>query len=208
MRSRWPASRSRGAVAEHDELADALGAAAAGFGGHQGGELVGGGEAAQVAGGVGVAHRPAVLVGGGLGKQADQFGLAGAGSPVGALAGPVGDRGRHHGHPGAVDGDVQLVRRRVLAADAGSTATLPRVTAADSAVSRSATAAPSVSAERSIRLADNRIPASSASRSAAAANGCAAAARAVIERRPGDSDAPATPRSSSRGAIPCPHSAQ
>jgi len=85
---------------------------------------------------------------------------------------------------------------------------LRRVIAADSAVSRSAAAAPSVSAERSIRLADNRIPDSSASRSAAVANGSAAAARAVIERRPGDSEASVTPRSSSRGAIPCSHSAQ
>ena len=36
------------AVAEHDELADVVGAAAARLGGHQGGELVGGGEAAQL----------------------------------------------------------------------------------------------------------------------------------------------------------------
>ena len=48
------------AVAEDDELADVVGAAAAGFGVHQGGELGGGGEAAQVAGGVRVAHRAAV----------------------------------------------------------------------------------------------------------------------------------------------------
>ena len=107
------------AVAEHDELADVVGAAAAGFGVHQGGELLGGGEAAQVAGGVGVAHRPALLVEAGLGEQAGEFDLAGAGPAVGALAGPAGDRGRHHGHAGAVDGDVELVRRLVLAAVAG-----------------------------------------------------------------------------------------
>ncbi len=53
-----------GAVAEDDELPEVVGAAAVGFGVHQGGELVGGGEAAQVAGGVGVAHlgRPCVMV--------------------------------------------------------------------------------------------------------------------------------------------------
>ena len=101
----WVASfQIQGAVAEHDELADVLGAAAAGLGRHQGGERLGGGEAAQGAGGVGVAHRPAVFVEGGLGEQAGEFDLAGAGPAVGALAGPVGDRGRHHGHAGAVDG--------------------------------------------------------------------------------------------------------
>ena len=57
-----------GAVAEHDELADVISAAAAGFGGHQGGELVDGGEAAQIAGGARVAHRSALLIGGGLGE--------------------------------------------------------------------------------------------------------------------------------------------
>jgi len=56
-----------GAVAEHDGLADVIGAAAAGLDGHQGGELLGGGEAAQVAGGVGVPNRSAFVVGGGLG---------------------------------------------------------------------------------------------------------------------------------------------
>ena len=48
------------AVAEDDELADVVGAAAAGLGVHQGGELGGGGEAAQVAGRVRVSDRPSV----------------------------------------------------------------------------------------------------------------------------------------------------
>ena len=82
-----------------------------------------GGEAGQVAGGVRVAHRPAVGVDLGLGEQAGQFDLAGAGSPVGGLAGAVGDRGAHHRHAGAVDGDVELVRRR--AAVGGQHADLP-----------------------------------------------------------------------------------
>ena len=101
----------RRAVAEHDELADVVGAAAAGFGVHQGGELGGGRDAAQVAGGVGVAHRAALLVEPGLGEQAGEFDLPGAGPAVGALAGPVADGGGHHRYSGAVDGDVELVRR-------------------------------------------------------------------------------------------------
>ena len=50
-------------------------------------------------------------------------------------------------------------------------------------------AAPSASADRSIRLAVRAIPASSASSRAAFANGTAAAARAVIARSPGDIEA-------------------
>ena len=97
-------------VAEDDELADVIGAAAAGFGVYLGGEFGGGGEAGQIAGGVRVAHRPAVGVNPGLGEQAGQFDLTGAGSPVGGLAGAVGDRGGHHRHAGAIDGDIELVR--------------------------------------------------------------------------------------------------
>ena len=80
--------------------------------------------------------------------------------------------------------------------------------AVDSAWMRAAATVPSCSALRSIRLVGNRIPASSANRSAAVANGVAAAARAVILRSPGDSDAPVTPSSSSRGTMPRPHEAQ
>ena len=148
------------------------------------------------------------LVEGGLGEQAGEFDLAGAGPPVGALGGPAGDRGGHHRHAGAVDGDVELVRRIAVLAGAGSTASVPHAIAADSVVMRLAAVVPSVSAERSIRLSDNRIPASSASRSAAVANGSAAAARATMRRRPGDRDASVTPRSSSRGTIPRPQAAQ
>ncbi|MHA7648366.1 hypothetical protein ACX9NE_03165 [Mycobacterium sp. ML4] len=55
-------------VARDDELTDVIGPAAAGFGVHQGGELGGGGEATQVAGGLWVAHRSACLIDGGLGE--------------------------------------------------------------------------------------------------------------------------------------------
>ena len=114
-----------------------VGAAAAGFGVHQGGEL---GRRARSCPGSwwsrgrapgGPARR------GGLGEQAGEFDLAGAGPPVGALAGPVGDGGGHHRHPGAVDGDVELVRRLCSprSAGAGSTPTRRRAIAADSAAS-------------------------------------------------------------------------
>ena len=106
------------AVAEHDQLADVVGAAAAGLGVHQGGEFGGGGEAGQVAGGVRVAHRPARLVEPGLGEQGGEFDLAGAGPPVVGLAGAAVGRGGHHRHAGAVDGDVEHVgqQRRPVAA--------------------------------------------------------------------------------------------
>ena len=59
-----------------------VGAAAAGLGGQQGGELTGGGEAGQVAGGVGVAQGVAVLVQFGLGEDSGEFDFAGAGAAV------------------------------------------------------------------------------------------------------------------------------
>ena len=72
---------------------------------------MGGREGGQVAGGAGVADGMAVLVHGGLGEHAGELDLAGAGPPVGGLAGPAGGLGAHHGYPGAVDRDVQLVRQ-------------------------------------------------------------------------------------------------
>lgn len=99
------------AVTEDDELADVIGAAAAGLGRYQGGELGGGGEAAHIAGGVRVAHRSPVGVDPGLGEQGGEFDLAGSGAPVGTLGGPVAHGGGYHRYPGAVDGDVELVRR-------------------------------------------------------------------------------------------------
>ena len=71
-----------------------------------------------------------------------------------------------------------------------------------------ASAVPLASAARSTRLAVSRTPASFSSSRAAPANGPAAAARSFIAARPGDIDVPATPSSSSRGARPCPQSAQ
>ena len=131
------------------------------------------------------------LVEGGLGEQAGEFDLAGAGAPVGRLAGAAGDGGGHHGHAGAVDGDVELVRhhrRRQHAhppvRDRGGLgpASVPRRR-------RRRLRLP-----RSIRLGDNRIPASSANRSAALANGAAARgagghlAQPRRQRRPGDAE--------------------
>jgi hypothetical protein len=78
-----------GAVAEEDELAHVVGAAAAGLGVHQGAELLDRVEGVHVAGGVRIAHRVALLELG-LGEQAGQLDLAGAGPAVLALAGPVG----------------------------------------------------------------------------------------------------------------------
>jgi hypothetical protein len=72
-------------IAEDDELADVLGAAAAGLGVHEGGELLDRVEGVYVAGGGRVAYRPAALVAGGLGEQAGELDLAGADPPVGAL---------------------------------------------------------------------------------------------------------------------------
>src|ERR1035438_9530603 len=62
--------------------------------------------------------------------------------------------------------------------------------------------------DRSTVLALTAIPARSASSAAALPNGTSAPARAIIWVSPGDSDVPATPSCSSRGAEPCPHSRQ
>ena len=61
-------SDPRSAVAEHDELADVFGAAAARFGLDQGGEPLGRVEGAHIAGGILVTYRPALLVDRGLGE--------------------------------------------------------------------------------------------------------------------------------------------
>lgn len=89
-----------------------LGAAAAGLGVHERAELLDRVEGVHVAAGVRVAHWAALVVGGGLGEQAGELDLAGAGLPVGALAVPVQLGGGHHRNPGAVDGDVEHVRQR------------------------------------------------------------------------------------------------
>ncbi len=101
-----------GAVAEDDELADVFGAAAAGFGLQEVGEHLDRVQGGQVAGRVRIAYRPVVLVGVGLGEQAGEFGLAGAGPPVGVFAGPSGGFGWCHRDAGAVDGEVEHVRDR------------------------------------------------------------------------------------------------
>ena len=99
-------------VAEDDELADVLSAAAAGFGIHELGEPGSGFESGQVAGGARVADRAAVIINAGLGEQAGEFDFAGVRPPVVAFAGAAFGLRGGHGHAGAVDGDVKHVRQR------------------------------------------------------------------------------------------------
>ena len=65
---------------------------------------------ADVAGGVGIAHRVSILIGGGLGEDTTEFGFAGAGGAVGLFAFPAGEFLGAKGHAGTVvfkieDGD-------------------------------------------------------------------------------------------------------
>ena len=69
-------------------------------------------------------------------------------------------------------------------------------------------AAPDASADRSTVRALTATPARSSSSAAALPKGTSAPARAIIWARPGDSDVPATPSCSSRGAKPRSHSRQ
>ncbi len=57
---------------------------------------------ADVAGGVGIAHGVSILVGGGLGEDATEFGFAGAGATVGLFAFSPGEFFGTGGHAGAV----------------------------------------------------------------------------------------------------------
>ncbi len=191
----------RRAVAQDGELADVPGAAAAGLGGHQDPELRRGGEGGQVGRGTRVADRVAVVVCGGLGEHRGHLDLAGAGPAVLALARPGRRsrprssarrcrRSRYTACPAAVPAGGSRLSRR------------PSIAAAPASITAAA-ARPSASARRPARLPVRVIPASSLTRRAAAANGTAAAARAVIFRSPGDMPCPATPSSSSRGASPC-----
>ena len=85
---------------------------------------------------------------------------------------------------------------------AGSSASVPAMTAAAWASMTAAAAWPSASARRPARLPVKVIPASSPISRAAAANGTAAAARAVILRSPADMPCPAICSWPSRGASP------
>ena len=53
----------------------------------------------------------ALVVEAGLGEADTELGLTGAGPPVGRLAGSSGHLGGHHGDPGAVEHDVELLHR-------------------------------------------------------------------------------------------------
>ena len=101
-----------GAVAEDRELADVIGAAADAFGLDQAGEHGRGLEGGDVAGGVPVPDRVAVIIELVLGEEHGELDLAGAGAAVLALAVPPRGLLRGHGHAGAVDDGIQLVRQR------------------------------------------------------------------------------------------------
>jgi hypothetical protein len=90
----------------------------------------------------------------------------------------------------------------------GRAASWPPAMAAACASITAAAALPSASARRPARLPVRVIPASSLIRRPAAANGTAAAARAVIFRSPGDIVCPAVPSCSSSGANPRPQPRQ
>ena len=101
-----------GAVADDGELADVVGAAADPLRFHQVPERGGGLEGGDDAGGVPVADRVAVLVQPVLGEEDGELDLAGAGAAVLALPLPARSLPGGHGHPGAVDDRIQLVRQR------------------------------------------------------------------------------------------------
>ncbi len=185
----------RRAVAQDGELADVPGAAAVGLGGHQDPELRRGGEGGQVGGGTRVADRVAVIICGGLGERRRHLDLAGAGPAVVCLAGPVAVSAATIGTPVP---SIAIYSLSGSGPSGGSRLSLPAATAAASASMTAAAARPSASARRPARLPVRVSPASSLTRRAAAANGTAAAARAVIFRSPGDMPCPATSSWSSR----------
>jgi hypothetical protein len=76
------------------------------------GEHGGGLERGHIAGGVPVPDRVALAVEPILGDEDGELDLAGAGPAVFALAGPPGGLLGGHGHAGAVDCRVELVRQR------------------------------------------------------------------------------------------------
>lgn len=74
-------------------------------------------QGADVAGGVGIAHRVPILIGGGLGEDTTEFGFAGPGGAVRLFAFPAGEFPGAKGHAGAIvfkieDGDGFGVWRR------------------------------------------------------------------------------------------------
>ena len=101
-----------GAVAQDGELPDVAGAAADPLGLHEAGEHVRGLERGHVAGGIPVTDGVAVLIDLVLGEEHAELDLAGPGAAVLTFA--VSPRGllRGHGHAGAVDRRVELVRQR------------------------------------------------------------------------------------------------
>jgi hypothetical protein len=101
-----------GAVAEGDDLAVVLAAAAQVLGFHQPGEGVLAVEGGQVAGGAGVRHRVAVVVQPGHGEEPGELDLAGAGCAVLCLALPAGGLAGAHRDAGPVRLGMQHVGQR------------------------------------------------------------------------------------------------
>ena len=102
-----------GAVAEGDDLAEVLAAAAQVLGLDQSGEGVLAVEGGHVGGGAGVHHRPAVLIQAGHGEEPGELDLAGAGLAVLAFARPAFGFAGADGHAGPVDLDVEHVGDRL-----------------------------------------------------------------------------------------------
>ena len=182
-----------------------VGAAAFGLGGHEFAELDGWGEGRQVARRCFITDRVAVVVDGGLGEHTRKLDLAGTSPPIGSFAGPACGLGRHHRHPGAVDGDVQHVRHRLGGWERNQPAGQDRSRLGGDG----RRGGRPVGFGRALDPLGGQLdPAQVGQQSLALANGTASAARATIVRRPGDNDTPAVPSSSSNGASPRPHSAQ
>ena len=108
----------RGAVAEGDDLAEVLAAAAQVLGFHQLGEGVLAGEGGHVGGGAGVHHRPAVVIQARHGEQPGELDLAGPGPAVAVFAWPALGLAGAHGHAGPVDLDIEHVGDRLAGAAA------------------------------------------------------------------------------------------
>ena len=102
-----------GAVADGDDLAEVLAAAAQVLGFHQAGQGVLAVEGGHVAGGARVHHRVAALIEGGDGDQAGQLDLAGPGAAVIGLALAAFGFAAADRDAGAVHLDIQHVRDRL-----------------------------------------------------------------------------------------------
>ena len=177
-----------------------LGAAPVGFGVVRAGRIGRPVEGGQVGGRAGVADRVALVIEGSLGEQAGELDLAGVRPAIVALAGAALGLCRDHGHPGAVDREIEHVGQRRWRRERDHLAGADRVR--PDGDGRGGCGAVSFGGAALSAWQSAGCRPAPASRRPALANGTAAAARAVILASPGDIEAPATPSSASRGAIP------